>query len=415
VTILRACLLMLGLLLASSATGQEWTRFRGPNGSGLGEANQIPLTWTDQDFAWKVPIPGTGHSSPVCWGKKLFLTSCEKATGTRIILGLDADTGKTLWKRTLEAEPYHTHRRNTFASSTPTVDDTRLYVCWATPEKLTVLALDHQGNEVWVRDLGRWKGGHGFAVSPILHEDLLILANDQDGKGVLLGLQRKTGTTAWEIPRHSGNATYSTPCVYQGQGGPAELIFTNWKHGMTSVDPATGKVNWELSIFEPDKKERAIASPVVAGDLVLGTCGFVTAQKHLVAVRPPQKPGDQPREVWRISRPVAYLPTPLVKGGLVFLCTEQGIASCLEVETGKSLWERRLRGTYSASPVCAGERIYCTSDEGDVTVLRAGPEFAVLGRGSLGEATQSTPALANGRIYFRTRSHLLALGKGKAE
>jgi outer membrane protein assembly factor BamB len=188
---------------------------------------------------------------------------------------------------------------------------------------------------------------------------------------------------------------------------PPVLVFTNWQHGITAVNPVTGTVAWELSVFDTRKQERAIASPVVAGDLVLGTCGFVTAQKHLVAVRPGT---DGPREVWRLERAVSYLPTPLVKGDLVFLCSERGVATCLQAATGTVVWQERLPAEFSASPVCAGERLYCVSNDGDVYVLAASATYRQLARNALGEPTQSTPAVASGRLYFRTASHLMCLG-----
>src|SRR4029077_2783655 len=133
---------------------------------------------------------------------------------------------------------------------------------------------------------GPVKSQHGHGVSLILHDDLVIVPNEQDGGGTLVALERQSGKTRWKLTRNSGNATYSTPCVYQAAGRAPELIFTNWQHGITAVDPKAGTVNWETSVFEPKKNERAVASPVIAGDLILGTCGFVTAQKHFVAVRP---------------------------------------------------------------------------------------------------------------------------------
>jgi outer membrane protein assembly factor BamB len=249
-------------------------------------------------------------------------------------------------------------------------------------------------------------------VSLILHKDLLIVPDDQDDTGSLIALDRQKGEVRWKVPRKSGNATYSTPCVYQAEGRPAELIFTNWQHGITAVDPDTGKINWEASVFDVDKKERAIASPVIAGDLILGTCGFVTAQKHLVAVRPDPK-GEKAVEVWRLERAVSYLPTPLVKDRWIFQCSEQGLASCLEAATGKLLWQERLNGDYSASPVLVGDRLYCVSQEGEVVVLAASDQYRLLARNPLGEGTQSTPAVANGRLYFRTYSHLIAIGGSK--
>lgn len=407
-----ACLSCISV--GSSAGAQEWTRFRGPNGSGISTAMTPPVKWTDKDYRWKAELPGVGHSSPVLWGERIFLTSADPKTGKRIVLCLSSVDGKTLWTREFETKTYPIHLRNSFATATPAVDRERLYTTWATPEQYTAIALDHDGKMVWQAELGPYMSQHGVGVSPILFEDLLIVPNDQDNGGSLVALDTQTGKVRWKIPRHPKNATYSTPCIYQGKNREPELIFTNWQHGITAIDPKTGKTNWELSIFDTKKQERAVASPVIAGDLILSTCGFVTAQKHFVAVRPgdPAK-GTPPVEVWRLEKAVAYLPTPLVKGEHVFLCSELGIASCLEAATGKVLWQERLGGVFSASPICVGDRIYCVSNDGEVVVLAASDKFAVLARNPLGEVTQATPAAANRQIYFRTRSNLIALGEGK--
>jgi outer membrane protein assembly factor BamB len=411
---LWTCVICLLALLAgpSLGPGQEWSRFRGPNGSGImTTANPIPTTFSETNTLWKTAIPGKGHSSPVVWGNKLFLTSGDTKKGDRIVLCLDTDSGKILWQKAFAADKYKMHKNNSVATSTPTVDAKHLYVSWATPDSLTVMALDHAGNSVWQKEMGRWKGGHGYGVSPIVHDGLVILANDQDKGGSLLALDAQTGETRWELPRKSGNATYATPCIYQKAGQPDQVIFTNWQHGVTSVDPKTGKVNWELSVFEPEKAERSIASPVVAGDLILGTCGFVTAQKHFVAI----DPGDaarkiEPKEVWRVEKSVSYLPTPLVKGDLIFLCSEIGVATCLEAKTGKVVWQERLGGAFYASPVCDGHHIFCVSTEGDVVVLAASAKFQIVARNELGQSTQSSPALAGGRIYIRLDSQMVCIG-----
>ncbi len=249
-------------------------------------------------------------------------------------------------------------------------------------------------------------------MSLTLFKDLLILPNEPDGNGSIVAVKTATGQQKWKTPRHGKNATYSTPCVYRPKDRAPELIFTNWQHGITALDPQTGQVNWESSVFAPTKQERAISSPVIAGDLVLGTCGFVTGQKHFVALRPYAADGKA-QEVWRQEKAVSYLPTPLVKGAWIFCCSEQGIGTCLHAATGKVLWQERLGGTFSASPVCVGERIYCVSDTGKVVVLAATDTFDVLAENQLGEAIQSTPALAKGRIYFRTESQLISLGGKK--
>ena len=406
---MRSFTLVLALTLTISVHAQEWSRFRGPNGTGISDATTIPTAWTDKDFLWNVPIPGIGHSSPVVWGDKVFVTSAEKMSGKRLVLCLDATTGKTRWQKEFDASSYKTHQRNSIASSTPAVDADYVYVAWATPEKLTLMALSHDGQIVWQNDHGPFKSQHGFGVSPIVLDDLVILPNDQDNGGSIIAVQAKTGKLYWTLPRHPKNATYSTPCVYQPQGQSPLLIFTNWQHGVSAIDPKTGKTKWELSVFEVNKPERAVASPVIAGELILATCGFVTAQKHFVAVKPPDGDG-KPTEVWRLEKAVSYLPTPLVKGDLVFLCSEVGMATCLHAKTGKIVWQERVGENFSASPVCVGERIYCVGNDGSVVVLAASEKFQVLANNALGEPTQSTPAISGGRMFLRTEAHLIAIG-----
>lgn len=395
------------LCCAVPALSQEWTRFRGPNGAGVVPAGDLPTRWTAGDLAWKVALPGVGHSSPVLWGDRIFVTSAESKTGRRHLLAIDARDGRTLWSHTSEAKAYKKHARNSFATSTPVVDADRVYVLWATPDKLVAEAFDHDGKPAWQADLGPYRSQHGYGVSPIRFDDLLIVPDDQDGSGSLNALEAATGKVRWKVPRVSKNATYSTPCVLERPGQGPELILTNWQTGVTAIDPKTGKQTWAMSVFDTKTQERSIASPVLAGDLVLVTCGFVTGKKHFVAVRPGP---DGPKEVWRFEKAVSYLPTPLVKGDRVFLCSEQGMATCMEASTGRVIWQERLPGKFSASPVCAGEHLYCVSDDGNVFVLRAGDTFEQIARNPLGEPTQSTPAVAGGRLVFRTESHLMAVG-----
>jgi outer membrane protein assembly factor BamB len=283
---LRPFAVLIALLPASIGGAQEWSRFRGPNGTGLGSAIDVPDAWSEKDFLWKVALPGGGYSSPVLWGKHVFVTAAEPGSGRRLALCLAVADGRTLWSRAFEGASYRTHKRNSYATATPAVDADHLYVIWATPDNYAVVALDRAGQTVWQRDLGPYKSQHGFGASPIVFEDLVVVPNEADGTGALVALDRRTGAVRWQVPRHGKNATYSTPCVLQRPGRPAELIFTNWQHGITGIEARSGKLAWEISTFEPTKPERAIASPVIAGDLVLGTCGFVTAQKHFVAVRP---------------------------------------------------------------------------------------------------------------------------------
>lgn len=397
----------------TETSAQSWTRFRGPNGSGISNATTIPVQWTDKDYNWKITLPGIGHGSPVVWKDRLFLLAEEGNGKTRIVLCVNTGSGKILWQQKFAAGKHRKHRKNSYASSTPAVDDRQVYVAWATPQKLTLMALDHDGNVKWEKDLGPLKGGHGFAASPIVYKDLVILSNDQNGKSSLIAVDKATGKVRWNVPRRSERLTYSTPCVYERKGRPAELIFTNWRHGITGVDPATGKTNWEISVFDQSSKERAIGSPIVSGELIVGTCGFVKNPKHAVVVRPGD--GAQPKtvkEIFRVERNVPHIPSPLVYKNRLYLWADNGVVACYDM-AGKLIWQKRVGGNYFSSPVCVNGRLYGISGRGTVTVLATGDTYKLLGRTDLGEPCQSTPAIANGAMFIRTESGLVSVGGRK--
>jgi outer membrane protein assembly factor BamB len=398
-------------VLTQHAAGQEWPRFRGPNGSGIGIATTMPLRWTQRDYHWKVALPGVGHSSPVVWGQNIFVTSAEEDTGKRLLLCLRARDGERLWTREFAGERHGKHQDNSFASATPAVDESRVYVSWGGPKEYLVVALDHEGKELWRTDVGSYRSGHGFGPSPIVHDDLLVVPNDQDGTSALLGLDCATGKVRWKVPRKS-KSSYATPCVYQPAGRPAELIFTSYEHGITSIDPKTGAVNWEADVFDKRHAETPIGSPIVAGDLLLGTCGWLGVRQEVVAVRPRYDgPKASATEVYRIDRTAPLCTTPVVQGDLLFLWSDGGMVTCADVRTGEVHWRERVGGSYYSSPVCVGDRLCGVSREGDVVLLAAAKRFQLLARNSLGEATHSTPAVAGGRVYFRTFSHLICLGE----
>lgn len=399
-------------LMTASASAQEWTRFRGPNGSGV-SPTAILTRWAERDFHWKVKLPGVGHSSPVLWEKRIFVTSGEEETGRRLVICLHADDGRQLWQRSFPGAKHGKHADNSFASATPAVDEKHVYLTWGTPKEFLVLALDHEGKEIWRVDLGPFKGGHGFGASPIVHDNLLVVPNDQDGDSFLTALDRTTGKERWKTPRKSKN-TFTTPCVYKPRQGPEELIFTCWEHGITSLDPKTGKKNWESDIFSKGHMETGIGSPVIAGDLVLGTCGWLGVKLEVVAVRPPTPGAEGPRTaVYRLDRSAPLVLTPLVKDDLLFMWSDDGIVTCADARTGKLHWRERVPGSYYGSPVCAADHLYCVSRSGDVVVLEAAKQFKLVSRNPLGEGSHSTPAIAGGRMFLRTFSHLIAVGEMK--
>jgi outer membrane protein assembly factor BamB len=409
-------LLSIFALLVFSVPGpllgaEEWSRFRGPSGAGLDNATAVPIKWAEKDYNWKVRLPGVGHSSPVLWGKRIFLTCADTKTAGRMILCLSTTDGSVVWQQDYASRIYRHHRDNSFASSTPAVDAQRVYTTWTTPDEVTLLALDHDGHEKWRRNLGPFKSMHGSGTSPIAYHDLVVLANDQQGKAFLIAVDSKTGRTRWQLDRRSGLTPASTPCVYRPGSGAPELICTSTAHGITSVDPISGEINWEVGDVFLD---RCVGSPVFGHGLIIASYGFGSRGTRLVAVRPGSRDKNvEPEVEYDITESVPLVPTPVIKGDLLFLWADDGNVTCVHAATGKQIWRQRVSGSFYGSPVCVSERLYCVSRKGDVVVLAASDEFHLLGRIPLGERSYATPAVSDGVMYIRTYSHLISVGGEK--
>ncbi len=409
---------MLVLTETQRLHAQEWTRFRGPNGSGECEETAIPVEFSEKDFNWKTELPGVGNSSPVVWGDKVFVLSADAKDATRYVLCLDATTGKIRWRRSYPSQPHPIHARSSYASCTPAVDAERVYVAWSTPDETTLLACDHEGREVWRLDLGPWVSQHGFGTSPILYEDLVILNNSQDGareakkpgESYVMAFDCRTGELRWKTPRISEVVSYSVPCIYRGPDGRDQLICTSTAEGVYSLDPRTGKENWKVAnAFSM----RTVSSPAIVDGVIFGSTGqggFAT--NYVVAIRPEPSPAI----AYEIKRQAPYVPCVVGKDQLAFLWFDAGIVSCIEAATGKVYWRERVGGTFSGSPVRVGDKLYCIDEEGVVVVLAADKQFKLLAKNPLGEPSRSTPAIAGGRMYLRTLSHLISVGgKQQAE
>ena len=399
------------VLVAAAARAQEWTRFRGPNGTGHGTGQAIPVQWTKEDYNWKVKLPGGGHGSPVLWGRKVFLLCCDQRTAGRVVVCVSAADGSIAWRRPYHTSPFRMNSLNSYAGSTPAVDKDRVYVCWTSRKEFLVVALDHGGKEIWRRDLGPHESQHGPCTSPVVFEDLVIVQNDQQGDSFLLAVDSATGKTRWKLPRKSGRAAYGTPCIFRPKGKAPQLILTSTASGVTSVNPATGTVNWQRA---DTFSQRCVGSPATGADLVFASCGTGSRGIRFVAVRPPS--AGKPAEIaYDLKRHSPYVPTPLVKGDLLFLISDTGTLTCLRASTGEQLWQQRsgVGGGFYSSPVCVGDRIYFISRKGEVLVVAAAEKYKLLARNSLGEMCYTTPAIAGGKMYIRTYRHLVCLGGGK--
>jgi outer membrane protein assembly factor BamB len=398
-------------VLSADLAAQEWTRFRGPNGTGISAAKGIPVTWTEQDFRWRVPIPGDGHSQPVIWGDKIFLTTAMGAGKERALVCLQKDDGKERWTKTYALPTHRPANRNaSFANGSPVVDQDRVIACFVSRDHYWVRAFDHAGNELWSQNLGTFSSQHGHGTSPIIYENMVIVTNDQDAESFVVALDLKTGKQVWKSPRRPAPefTAYGTPCIYTRPGMAPELLLSSQSHGISSLNPKTGALNWEAPVYD----KRVVASPVVAGDVVIGSCGQGGgAGNYLSAIKLGGK-GDvsQTHVAYTLRKATPYVPTPLFLDGRLYLISDAGIASALEAATGREIWSERLRAEFFGSPVLIDGKIYCPTTKGDMIVLATGDTFQQLARNPLGEGTHSTPCVDGGRIYMKTFTHLVCVG-----
>jgi outer membrane protein assembly factor BamB len=423
--------LALIVLYPSFAQAQNWPRFRGPNGQGISQTKGIPTKWSQTDYAWKTDLRGTGHSSPIVWNNVVFVTSDDPAsagasTGTSekaavgIIQALNIVDGKELWHKQYELSAYKMNRDNSYATATPAVDDEHVYVLWPTANQTIIAALDHSGNEIWKRTFQGTSNQHGPGSSPVVCDDpstqlrtgIVVFTieherNSDNAQSLWAALDCKTGQTRWELPRNTSDKTsYSTPCLYQPVGGRPQLIFTSLAHGISAVDPSSGKVVWEAGSA---LISRVVSSPVIADDLIIAACGDAGAGKRLIAVKPnPDAP--QPTEVYKFDESaMPYVPTSLAKDSLLFTFHDRGEVSCLRSATGELLWRQKPTGRIYGSPVWVDGKLYCINLAGDVVVVKASDKYELLAINPLGEKSSATPAVGAGRMLLRTYSKLFCI------
>ena len=388
----------------------DWTRFRGPNGQGTSEDITIPTEWTKtKNIAWKQEIPGAGHSSPIIVQGKVFLQSASDDGTKRSLFCLNEKTGNIEWVRSIAGEKTKQHKKSSFASGTAAADSDRVYVVYWTVPKLWVYSYDFAGKELWKYELGGHINEHGAAISPVVHEGRVYLNYDQDGASEVVCLNAKTGEKVWSMPRKAHRTVYTSPMIHTLESGKSELIVTSTT-SLTGYNPETGKLNWNWEWSFAGKQLRTTAVPLLTNNVLIQFSGDGGGSRSAVALDLNQ---NTPKPLWEIFRDTPNVPAGVIRGEHVYLLTDSGLATCIEVKTGRKVWqERALTKAVSASTVLIGDKVLAIAEDGKAVSFRAVPSgFEKLSESDVGEAVFATPAIANGKLFIRGANTLFAIGK----
>ena len=409
------------IILASSVTTQlladNWPQWRGPQLNGTSGETNLPVRWSKSEgAAWTLPLPAWSGSTPIIWGDRIFL---NVADGPQVLVWcVDRGTGRVLWKRPIAMGNRQIRKQN-MSSPSPVTDGTHVWVMTGTG---VLKAFDFEGNERWARDLqhdyGLFGQLYGYGSSPLLFEDSLyvqVLHGSQTAEpSYLLRIDKATGKMVWRVnrltnARQESPDAYTTPTLVR-YGDRSEIVVSG-ADVVTGHDPATGAEVWRAAGLNPSGEGiyRIIASPFVHDGIVYAP----SRERPMLAVRAGGR-GDVSRShvLWRfMSGP--DVPTPVSDGTYVYVVNDRGIMSCLDAKTGAAVFFNDTATTeiYTASPILADGKIYVTNEDGLTSVVRAGPNFAVIAENDLGEYTLSSPAVSDGQLFIRTDKFLYAIGE----
>ncbi len=445
-----ACLLVVSIPAArpqETAKRFQWPSFRGPSASGVADGQNPPTAWdpeTGHNVLWSTPVPGLGHSSPVVWGDRIFLTTAVSADPDAVfrygtdgrqdrrsdrsrnawyVYAIDRRGGAVVWVReAISGSPsVQRHPKNSYASATPATDGEHVVVLMATGG---VFCYDFDGELLWDVDLGPLDAGAsydtayqwGAASSPIIWQDLVIVQADQQEGSFIAAFDIGTGEEVWRTPRDL-ISSFSTPTIHVGPER-TELV-TNGAGAMHGYDPASGEELWRMS----GSSLNTTPTPVSDRGLVYVASGYRT--RPIFAIRSGAT-GDislaagessNAHVAWSSPRDGPYIATPLVYRGHLYVVSANGVLTVFDSATGERVYQRRIGdtgGAYSASPIAGDGRIYLTSEDGDIFVVRAGPEYELLATNRMGEVCLATPAISEGQLFIRTTGHLFAVTDGIA-
>ena len=432
--------LVLLFFTALAWSSDQWPQFRGPQSTGVADDPNVPDTWsTTRNVVWKTEIPGSGWSSPVVWGDRIFLTSVISTVapetpkkglyfgGNRegiptdehrwMVYAVDWKTGKIVWEREVHrGVPASSHHlKNTYASETPVTDGERVYAYFG---NLGLFVFDMEGKPVWSQTWGpfRTRYGWGTASSPVIHKDRIYVVNDNDDRSFLAVLDKRTGKQIWRVDRDEAS-NWSTPYIWENDRRTE--IITSGTRKIRAYD-LDGKVLWELG----GMSSIVIPTPFSQHGLLFLASGYVNdTVRPVYAVKAGArgdislKEGETSNEyiAWYQRQAGPYNPSPLVYGDYYYTLLDRGIFTCHDARTGREIYGKQRidpeASAFTASPWASNGKIFALSEDGDTFVIQAGTEFKVLGKNSLDELCMATPAIVRGSLIMRTATKLYRIGR----
>jgi len=377
---------------------KNWPSFRGANGSGVASTATLPTAWNAKaGILWKTPIPVEGVSSPVVWEKNVFITGATPEESR--VLCYDAETGALRWSSVVTVPggkrppAPEVNESTTLAAPTPVTDGRRVYAVFPTGE---VAAFDLTGKQIWARNIGPLGNSYGFAASPTLHQNRLILQLDLDSsepKSQMLALDTLTGKELWKTPRPT-SGTWASPVLAEIKSQPQ--LITCGNPFVIGYNPADGKELWRIKALEND----VAPSPIVVGNKVIAIASTALALDSGTST-----------PVWHYDDCVPDVTSPVSDGQYVYLLTTGGDLHCIEAQTGKKVWSHELEGKFSASPVIVGKTLLLLSEGGVAYLVETGGKYKELGRGEIDDdGCIASPAPVGKRLYIRGKLNLFCIG-----
>lgn len=404
-----SCLVLAVLLAEAGARAENWPGWRGPQRIGISSETDLPVTWSAKSgVAWKVELPGSGISTPIVWNDRVFVTAADgPKQETLHLICLARDTGKELWHQRFwgTAPTLYHDTKSSMATPTPVTDGKFIYAFYGTGD---VFCVDFDGGLVWQRSLaseyGEFENRFAASSSPLLYRELLLLQCDHYGASYAIALDTKTGANRWKVDRPECWLSWATPQLAPvGDGTTHEFILCG-SEKIDALDPLTGEKLWTVR----GMRRECIPTPVLAHGLVYVVSG---PKGPSLAIQPGGR-GDvtDSRVAWSNVRGSPFVPSAIVVGNLYYLVDDQGIATCLDAHTGKLVWQKRLPGAYTASPVAAGGKIYFSNEAGLTIVVKAGQtEYEEISQNPIDEPVFASPAISQGRIFVRGAKHLYCI------